>query len=323
MSLEDDFMRLSLQNLEDFITNGQEEHLQLDFKTVNKANCLSRDDRKNLAKAISGFANSGGGLIIWGIDARKNADGVDGAIGKVVIDPIQEFITCLTEVTGQAVSPLVDGVRHRSILENDTAGFAVTIVPESDSGPHMAKLGEDRYYKRSGDSFYKMEHFDLEDMFGRRRRPNLVLRTEVTEISRDNRLVILLRIENQGRGTAKAPFFSVKLPENCRLNEGGVDGNNNVGLPPIKRHIGSSRELHFGANSNIVIHPGMILDVTQVSLPVSKPSLDVTFCGKFGAEDMRPMDFEEIVPKEKIEAKIHQKRGSAGQPEGRYPERFV
>ena len=30
----------------------------------------------------------------------------------------------------------------------------------------MAKLGEDRYYKRSGDSFRKMEHFDLEDMFG-------------------------------------------------------------------------------------------------------------------------------------------------------------
>lgn len=29
----------------------------------------------------------------------------------------------------------------------------------------MAKLEEDRYYKRSGDSFYRMEHFDLEDMF--------------------------------------------------------------------------------------------------------------------------------------------------------------
>ena len=39
----------------------------------------------------------------------------------------------------------------------------------------MAKLGEDRYYKRSGDSFYRMEHFDLEDMFGRRPKPLLTL----------------------------------------------------------------------------------------------------------------------------------------------------
>jgi len=34
-------------------------------------------------------------------------------------------------------------------------------------------LGEDRYYKRGGDRFYKMEPFDVADMFGRRRAPVL------------------------------------------------------------------------------------------------------------------------------------------------------
>ena len=42
----------------------------------------------------------------------------------------------------------------------------------------MAKLGENRYYKRSGDSFYQMEHFDLEDMFGRRRKPKLKMSSD-------------------------------------------------------------------------------------------------------------------------------------------------
>jgi hypothetical protein len=37
----------------------------------------------------------------------------------------------------------------------------------------MAKLGEDRYYKRSGDRFYKIEHFDVADMFDRHRAPVL------------------------------------------------------------------------------------------------------------------------------------------------------
>lgn len=309
MSLEDQFNQLSLQALDDFITNDQEEHLQLDFKTISRANLSSRDDRKNLAVAISGFANSEGGLIIWGINARKNASGVDCASGKQEIDSLTQFITRLNQFTGQAVSPLVDGIQHREIPASNDKGFAVTIVPESDSGPHMAKLGEDRYYKRSGDSFYRMEHFDIEDMFGRRRRPRLSLTTEVTEIRRhgkpDAELLILMSIENRGRGTAKAPFLSVELPEGCKLYEYGVDGNRNVGLPPIKRHIGSSRERHFGANSEIVIHPGTIRDVTKLSIPVPPDPQDFTVRGQFGAEDMRPIEFEETVSKEVIEAVIN------------------
>jgi hypothetical protein len=42
----------------------------------------------------------------------------------------------------------------------------------------MAKFGQDRYYKRSGDTFRRMEHFDLEDMFGRRPRPKLELQID-------------------------------------------------------------------------------------------------------------------------------------------------
>ena len=33
------------------------------------------EERRNFAKAVSGFANSDGGLIVWGIDARPNSDG--------------------------------------------------------------------------------------------------------------------------------------------------------------------------------------------------------------------------------------------------------
>ena len=36
----------------------------------------------------------------------------------------------------------------------------------------MAKLGENRYYQRSGDQFRMMEHFQVADMFGRPGRVN-------------------------------------------------------------------------------------------------------------------------------------------------------
>jgi len=167
MNLTETFESLCANEVQEFIKLGQEENLHLDFKTVNNPN-LGTDDKRNLAKGLSGFANSSGGIIVWGVDARKSTQGIDCATAPAEIPNVKLFLSRLNTLTGDAVSPLVDGVRHKSIETTQGKGFAVTLVPESASGPHMAKLGEDRYYKRSGDSFYRMEHFDLEDMFGRR-----------------------------------------------------------------------------------------------------------------------------------------------------------
>jgi hypothetical protein len=103
--------------------------------------------------------------------AKKNQDGVDCAQAPAEISSLKLFLSRLNELTGEALSPVVDGVQHKLLETSAETGFAATFVPESLSGPHMAKLGDDRYYKRSGASFYRMEHFDLEDMFGRRQKP--------------------------------------------------------------------------------------------------------------------------------------------------------
>lgn len=61
--------------IDEFILNQQTEELFLDFKqavSVGKNfTTLHRDDRKNLSKAISGFGNSEGGVIIWGGEYNK------------------------------------------------------------------------------------------------------------------------------------------------------------------------------------------------------------------------------------------------------------
>lgn len=260
MTLTDQFEALTLDALNDYVTSQQGEDLLLDFKVANGANLNHPDDKKNLAKALSGFANSSGGLIVWGINARKNEQGVDCAVGTQEIEPISLFIARLNELTSRSVAPPVDGVRHKSIVLADDRGFAVTLVPESDSGPHMAKLGEDRYYKRSGDTFYKMEHFDLEDMFGRRKQPKLSIDARVTR-ARDE---ILVGIKNEGRGTAKAPYLALSIPEPFGFAPYGVDGNNHDGLPRLPYGGNSSRHRRYGANLDTVIHPNTSHDVTKI-----------------------------------------------------------
>ncbi len=285
MTLAEQFEALTFDGLNNYITTGQEENTYLEFKTVNRADLTHNDDKKNLAKALSGFSNSSGGLVVWGIVAR-NTDGIDCAVGTQEINNLPSFVSRLNELTGSAVSPIVEGVRHKSIPSTGDRGFGVTLVPESESGPHMAKLGEDRYYKRSGDSFYRMEHYDLEDMFGRRKKPKLNLTTRL--VGRGASTTIILGIENAGRGTAKAPYiaFNVTAPFAPRLF--GLDGNGNDGLP--KLHFGQRLQHRYGASGNFVIHPGTTHEVTSVDLGMgarveSIPNEEIIIEYEISAED--------------------------------------
>src|SRR4051794_30872081 len=150
MTLLETFEKLDWLTIESYIEMKQEENLHLDFKTVKNAELSTQDDRRNVARCISGFANSSGGLIVWGVDARKNEDGIDCASTIVGIRNPALLVSRLNTLSGDATSPIIDGLRHKAIQNpNSGNGTVATLVPESDGGPYMAKLGEQRYYKRS------------------------------------------------------------------------------------------------------------------------------------------------------------------------------
>jgi len=73
VDLRETYEVLARADIERFIKEGKEEDLHLDFKTVNAADLKSGSDRKNFAKALSGFANSDGGIVVWGVVARRDS----------------------------------------------------------------------------------------------------------------------------------------------------------------------------------------------------------------------------------------------------------
>lgn len=266
---------LSIESLEKFVEIQQEEHLHLDFKTLRDSK-LSGDDRRNFAKAVSGFSNSDGGVIIWGVDARKSAAGVDCARALKPIESLASLISGLNDFTGEAVSPTVDGIIHKKIPQDGDKGFAATLVPASDAGPYMARGRENRYYKRSGDSFYQMEHYDIADMFGKRRRPTLEIASRVARGTitssggvKKYQIRITLGISNTGRGSAVAPFIAISPQSPYKLDQDGIDGNGNHGLA---RLLSAERTwIKFGGLAHVVIHPGTTLDVTTITGEVIIP----------------------------------------------------
>jgi hypothetical protein len=153
----------------------------------------------------------------------------------------------------------------------------------------MAKFGDDRYYKRSGDSFYRMEHFDLEDMFGRRQKPNLGFEIEFRRAQDDNSLEDLtFRINNSGRAVAKHSGFWVRL-DNAEIKT--VDGLENIsringGLPTV------SFEHSVG-----VIHPsGISLSAGRVQIRRINPTGNIGLRVHLYCENMRPKEFKHEVP---------------------------
>ncbi len=302
MNIFDLFKNLALSDLDDFIDHSQEENLWLDFKVSKNSTLNSTDDKRNLARALSGFANSSGGLIIWGIDARKNDNGVDCAVELKPLDNIKIFVTRLNALTGDGVDPTVANVTHRSLEIENGKGYVLSLIPESATGPHMAKLGEDRYYKRSGDSFYKMEHYDVADMFGKRNKPKLKITYQVTNPGRS--VSVTIGLKNEGRATACAPFLAFGCNRPLARDPYGLDGNGNEGLPNQRSQY-AKLPWAYGGSMDLPIHPKMSKNVAKLSLGLNSerpaPIEDLVVQYAIACENQPLEEGELVVPLEELQ----------------------
>ncbi len=108
MTISEYFKSIDATEIERYIFEGQEENVSIEFKTVNHPfyNDNNKEyDKKNLSEALSGFANSNGGIIIWGVSAKKNSKGQDVAHALTPIDELTKFLNFLNRNEGQAVIP--------------------------------------------------------------------------------------------------------------------------------------------------------------------------------------------------------------------------
>lgn len=159
-----------------FIDERASEELFLDFKRSESngdGKKLSPNDLKNLGKAISGFGNSSGGVIVWGVDCSLTTDSSDVAKAKVYIKNPKRFRSWLEGAVGGRTLPPHNMVISHVIEVNENEGFVVTLIPQSNSAPHQ-DIKEKRYYMRAGSDFLPVTHDIIAGMFGRRPQPRIV-----------------------------------------------------------------------------------------------------------------------------------------------------
>ncbi len=249
-------------DIKKFIDDNDPETLHLDFKSKpNPATSDLEDDiRHYLAKSLSGFANSDGGVVLVGVAEDKTT-----TRPRRFLEPVQDVKPFEQKVHEQlsrvTVSP-VPGATAEAILvsSGSQAGYLKILVPRSDLAPHRTNLKDFKvYFRRAGESFAPMEHYEIADVFGRRHQPKLCVvgtlryAPDSAPSGLPHRLWLELALKNEGRAIAKFPML--RVPGNrgiWQVQEGGLDGAGRFGLSRMR--LFSNEGFMGGANE--VIHAG-------------------------------------------------------------------
>jgi len=258
------FNRLRTEpDLQALIDEQEPETLHLDFKespTNPSANQIRERDAL-LAKALSGFANSDGGVLILGVADNPRE-----------LRPIQDLVAFdqrVNELLSRVVSFPVLGAETRRIdaRAGGGSGYLVVLIPASDLAPHRSQK-DHRYYFRTGDSFLPMEHWQVADAFGRRHRPVLHLHIRLGTARQGERVSEILAwvgVKNVGRGLARFPavdfgrrdgLFRWDEEEQARMFTGGIG-------PSM-----ADDPAHFRGSANDVIHGGDVLQLLALRATV-------------------------------------------------------
>lgn len=281
MDLLEFFNSIDVNEIKRFVNDGQEEYLHLEFKQVNHPSKEPKGleaDRKNISKCISGFANSDGGIIIWGVSTSSGKKSEpDTAKELKPISELKKFTNLLNRLEGQATTPTPKGVIHEAIADGKDVGFVKTFVPASENAPHMANFANKHYYKRSGDSFYQCEHYDIQDMFHRKQEGNLIIEIRDKHKFRNHgKNVVLMKvvvISNVGRNLVKAPIIHLKINEPFYLANGGLSGKSDHG--PLKtREINKSKRHTYNGGQDVVIYPNMKHDFDLIEVVVDRDGIN-------------------------------------------------
>lgn len=307
--------------IDDFIINLQTEELFLDFKQAvslgKNGSTLHRDDRKNLAKGISGFGNSEGGVIVWGVECSRDCEIGDVAKAKVKVRNVHRFLSWLENAISGCTIPSHNKVRNHIIsVDENGDGFVATYIPKSDIAPLMTTIGSSIYI-RSGSNNVPAPYSVIAGMFGRRPQPNLDLvigdkSIEVLEnveedmlypSNLDNPPKQYVRINFSIRGCNNSNVIARELYLSCSaLTKGGeynkVRFSNYNQMDSIPAIDG---QLNLITRPELRLPPRGVIRFTNVSIILS-PFVEEDFLlnGVIGAESTAPKDFRIYIPRNKL-----------------------
>jgi schlafen family protein len=210
----------------------------LDFKGGQQLEVNGTDFRELWAKNLSCFANSDGGVVVFGIDAPKGS-----AKNLSLVQDVTRLQAKLKELLKSVTEPPVQRVDIEVYRDppNANTGFVVCYIPASPWRPHQVRLeGQPhQFYIRAADHCVPCNHSTLRALFV----PQFVSRLEIyyqsvirtPALYRDQREVLLrCWVENAGPATASEVLVQYEKPFN----------HANIEFVPVWEPTASEQPIH-------------------------------------------------------------------------------
>jgi hypothetical protein len=158
---------LTKSDLDGLIQRGVSESMYLDYK--REIGLGSDENRKEFLKDVTAFANSGGGVLVYGIDELRDSagkpTGLPGSLGGVECGNVGQLKSVIDHLIRDGIDEPLYGSPEIAFV--DVGGGKHTIlvrVPASLRAPHMVKFkGDNRFYRRVNTGSERMTASQVRD----------------------------------------------------------------------------------------------------------------------------------------------------------------
>lgn len=255
----------------DLIETKQPETEYLEFKGAGKIQ--DKQVKELWSKNLSAFANTSGGVLIWGIDAKRMKDPdnegheFDGASGYNVAENSSAFIQLLKKVLLEACVEPVQGVDIRSVTCEE-GDVVVCLIPEGNHKPYRAELAGKQYFQRVGDNSVVIPHSILRSLFYPTTNAILELAMEIQppfdSRTQSEPWKAFLYLTNQGTATARDLFvrWDRWVPDGI-IPEASSPKFNYTWEHGWSLRVGSNG-LTSGASYREPLHPGERIEICRL-----------------------------------------------------------
>jgi Putative DNA-binding domain len=194
----------------DILTEEWRESLHLEFKTLSDSSGarINREDRKIIAKALCGFCNADGGVLIIGVETKKQ-DGLDIAARIMPVDEADRLASLLAAALPELLQPATAAIDVRAIQMDGEKGIVVVKVGKSNDRPFMS-IPAGQFFRRTFDNTRLMDRSEVRDLFLVSRdsslKANLAVHTGASTGSHYLWLDLVISLQNEGNVVARAPY---------------------------------------------------------------------------------------------------------------------
>lgn len=227
------------KKLEDLIKNQVQESLNLEYK---RALAFGDNKENDITKDVSSFANSDGGVIIYGI---KEFDDKDFKHLPEAIDPIdnRKYSKEWLEQKINLIRPKIEGVVIESVIINDNEVVYIVDIPK---GTEAHQAFDKRYNKRYNFISVPMEDYEIRDINNRELHPNInvefIITTEIYDstdrlsgfpspplkLSTNRNTYLNVNIKNDGKIYAKYVSLRIAIPSKLKRNNVNSEKDNYI-----------------------------------------------------------------------------------------------